>query len=258
MPLREIEPSPSLAVIMKFPESVPPRVLEVIHAALPRNEWPLDSAMAFLSHDAYRPVLAEIVCSLSDSPMALQVGTALELMQVGLQKLHARVEEDVAAASGLDNATRVLVGDYLTSGAFKLVARCDDLRILRAISDAMSETCELEVNVAGDRSGARRDEPTMVRPLGLAAGIVGAYMAGYTGCELDAASRFGQAVTGASARLHESVLRAGNPSQGIFLRSARRLLREANHYACVLHDATTNPHPVVLAATLIDRAREGR
>ncbi|QPF75939.1 hypothetical protein G8A07_25480 [Roseateles sp. DAIF2] len=178
---------------MSFPDSIHARLRAAVLASLPCQAAPVQLALGALLSAQHEPVHTLIACSFDESEACLHVGAALDLVHVGLQRLHARVDDPEAegGAALLGTAGNVLAGDYLTSGSFKLLVHCREMPVLQQVADAITRTCELECAALG-RPGPSPQERAI--PLGAAAARAGAMLARLTDAEgLALAERFGTA-----------------------------------------------------------------
>lgn len=179
--------------ITQFQDSLQDRLRAAVQASLPCQAAPVQLALGALLSAQQAPVHTLIACSLEDGDACLHVGAALDLVHIGLQRLHARVDaepESAGAAALLGTAGNVLAGDYLTSGSFKLLVHCGDLQVLEQVADAITRCCELECAALG-QAGPSAMERAL--PLGAAAARAGAMLAKLEAPSQDLAARFGAA-----------------------------------------------------------------
>jgi octaprenyl-diphosphate synthase len=222
-----------------------------VSRALPSRSPLIGTALALLLTDEASPIHAKIVCSIDDGAHALNVGAALNLIQIGLQRLHVRVDRVAADTLPLDQAASVLVGDYLTSGAFKLIATCPDFRVLRAISVAMTATCELET--AAIRREARADVNVDLHlPLGKAAGKAAGLLASHDGTTLAACTAFGAALAAADALVRRTAATRSRDALCELRGAAQAALKQAGRHAQALREATGNAR----APALVDEVAQ--
>ena len=198
-----------------FARAVHADVRALVARTLPSRSPLIAGALALLLADDAAPVLALVLRSLHGGDQATALGAALDLIQIGLQRLHVGTDGG-ASAPGFEQAAAILVGDYLTSGAFKLIAGCADLRVLRVIGDAMTLTCEREAGATLRRTRGTAVDPALLRPLGDAAGRAGALLAGFAPPATELAAAFGQqaaiAHAGLNARAAGAVAHADDPT----------------------------------------------
>lgn len=207
----------------QFQDSIQDRLRHAVQASLPCQAAPVQLALGALLSAQQEPVHALIACSLDEGDPTLHVGAALDLVHIGLQRLHARVDappETAGAAALLGTAGNVLAGDYLTSGAFKLLVHCNDLAVLQHVADAITHCCELECADMG-RAEARASARAL--PMGGAAARAGAMLAGLDEAAQILAQRYGEAMAAAllgseaeaadRASLHAAALQAAQALQ---------------------------------------------
>lgn len=175
---------------MSFPDdTLHERLRAAVQASLPCQAAPVQMALGALLSAQHEPMHTLIACSFDDSEACLHVGAALDLVHIGLQRLHAQVDNpEAAGAALLGTAGNVLAGDYLTSGSFKLLLHCRDMRALQRVADAITRTCELECAALGQQTpnGAER-----AQALGAAAAWAGAVLAGHDEAVQTLAHHFG-------------------------------------------------------------------
>lgn len=177
----------------QFQDSIQDRLRQAVQASLPCQAAPVQLALGALLSAQQEPVHALIACSLDEGDPTLHVGAALDLVHIGLQRLHARVDaapETAGAAALLGTAGNVLAGDYLTSGAFKLLVHCNDLAVLQHVADAITHCCELECAALGQAQPSAMER---AMPLGAAAARAGAMLAKLEAPSQEQAARFGAA-----------------------------------------------------------------
>lgn len=169
-----------------FADAVRHNLRAAVKASLPCQAAPVRLALDMLISEKSEPTYTLIACSLDDSDASLHIGAALDLLHIGLQRLHAQLASPEPEAF-LGQGAAVLAGDYLTSGAFKLLIRCQRMDVLREVAGAIALTCERECFAlsahvpAISRSG----------PLGTAAARAAATLAGYSSADVGLASQFG-------------------------------------------------------------------
>lgn len=211
---------------MSFPDSIHPRLRAAVLASLPCQAMPVQLALGALLSAQHEPLHALIACSFDEGEACLHVGAALDLVHIGLQRLHARVDDPEAGSALLGTAGNVLAGDYLTSGSFKLLLHCSDMRVLQQVADAITRTCELEAAALGQ---AERGS-ALAMPLGAAAGWAGAVLAGHAEAQQELARQFGAALAASQA----------GPDAAVHAEAALAAAR-------ALQQATGNARPLLLA-----------
>lgn len=226
--------------------SVPSRVSDALLSVLDSRAAPIEQARLLLKQGEATFVLSGIVCSFSDAQAGVELGAALELIHVGLHRLHVRIDDDRHLPMPLRPAGRVLVGDYLTSGAFRLLSRCPDPQALAAIGTAMVRTCEHEVMALGEEPGTEAVTRSYA-PLGEAAGIAGARLAGCAPEMLEDARRFGGALFVAHALQRHGLRETDVDRAAVLLAASRRASQTALASAQALHAATGLAAPLALA-----------
>lgn len=236
-----------------FPSSVRPRARDAVLATLPCQAAPVQAALGLMSGSWSGCLRTMITCSLDDRHPSLCVGAALDLMHIGLQRLHVMLDSPDGVPALLGTGATVLAGDYLTSGAFKLLVQCTDMQVLRLVSSAITRTSELEADsiglpLADLASYAAR--AARLAPLGDAAGRAGAQLAGLDAAFGDCAGRFGAQLLIVHA-LHKHADAAADEH----LTDALRLLAEqaaaqAGRDAATLLGATGNSRPLALVEAL--------
>lgn len=247
-----------------FPDSVLPRVRSVVQTALPCPAAPVQMALAALLADDAEPMRAMIACSLHDSEGTVQLGSALDLIDIGLRRLHAQVDDPSEMAALLGTAGNVLAGDYLTSGSFKLLVRCGDVQMLTRIADAITRTCEIVIQDGIDAAAGRQRDPTAsAAPLGEVAGRCAAVLAGYPDAMAAVAGLLGSRLVACHVllrRVRRDREEAGAPRTppDPRLAEAARLCAEAAVHAEALQAGTGNPRPVVLTAWMRERIDAAR
>lgn len=190
---------------MSFTDATHDRLRSAVLASLPCQAAPVQLALGALLSAAYEPRHTLIACAFDEGEPCLHVGAALDLVHIGLQRLHAQLDDPESDAALLGNAGNVLAGDYLTSGSFKMLLHCKDMRVLQLVADAITRTCELECEAHGQPRG-----PALARPLGEVAGLAGALLAGHDAAAQDLARRFGAALASDDA---EGALQAAQALQ---------------------------------------------
>lgn len=224
--------------ITQFQDSIQDRLRVAVQASLPCQAAPVQLALGALLSAQQVPVHTLIACSLDEGEACLHVGAALDLVHIGLQRLHARVDaepEQAGAAALLGTAGNVLAGDYLTSGSFKLLVHCGDLQVLEQVADAITRCCELEcADMGREGTGAA----ARALPMGAAAAGAGAVLAGLGKAEQALARHYGAALAAA--------LQAGMTEDSEAAALHRAAALEA---AQALEAATGNTRPLELVRT---------
>ena len=113
---------------MNFPETVIAGVHTAVASTLPCEALPVRNALLLLLSGKNIPIRALVTCSFHSGQPGINAGTALDLIHIGLQQLHAHVDATTGASALLGKAATVLAGDYLTTGAFRLLVRCADMQ----------------------------------------------------------------------------------------------------------------------------------
>lgn len=234
---------------MNFVEQVAPRIREAILNCLSSRAAPVMAALELALSD--HAILGLTVCSLADGQDAVEVGAAMQLIHVGMQRLHVDIDQAERSSPHLGTAANVLAGDYLSSGAFKLLANCRSLEALRLIGRAMATTCELETaHVASRRT--IRNEFVLSAPLGEAAGAIGSLLGGGLRAHMFTASSFGRSLSCANAYRRHAQLQQGREAT-ILLAKARQACFSAMQDAQTILSINGNPRPFALAEMLATR-----
>ncbi len=239
-----------------FPDSVLARVRRVVQDSLPCQAAPVQMALATLLTEDAEPLRAMIACSLHDGEAAVQVGAALDLIDIGLRRLHARVEDPGDMTALLGTAGNVLAGDYLTSGSFKLLVRSGDMAMLTRIADAITRTCELVIQEHVDAAAGRLpDAAAAPAPLGEVAGHCIALLAGHGEDVALTAARMGGRLAAcqvlARRARREPALDA--TAAKAMLAEAARLCDDAMLQAEALHAAIGNTRALTLTRWMRER-----
>lgn len=239
---------------MNFGDAVIAGVRAAVESTLTCQAAPVQLALHLLLSGQQMPIRALVTCSLHSGQAGIDAGTALDLIYISMQQLHAQVDATSGASALLGNAATVLAGDYLSTGAFRLLVRCADRQVLALASAAVNRVAELEAANLSRAQGAGDDPEPWLRtrqrlaaPLGEAAGAAGAILAGYPGPLVDVARRYGETLV-ASQVLHQEAgamerLEARTAMRG----AALDLCRQARREAQTLVTATGNGHPLELA-----------
>jgi phosphoglycolate phosphatase len=100
----------------------------------------------FLFSERHAPVRALLAACFWADDRAIRLGAALELMDTVLRRMHGGLAGEAGArAMELGDAAQILVGDYWTSGAFKLLVGLGDMRALQIVAAAATRASEAEV-----------------------------------------------------------------------------------------------------------------
>lgn len=241
-----------------FPASVRHRARDAVLATLPCQAAPVQAALSLMSGSWSGCLRTMIACSLDDRHPALCVGAALDLMHIGLQRLHVMLDSPDGVPALLGTGATVLAGDYLTSGAFKLLVHCTDMQVLRLVSSAITRTSELEADSIGTPLGdvaSYAARAARLAPLGDAAGRAGAQLAGLSPALGDCAGRFGEQVLIVHA-LHKHADTTVDDHHAAALRSlAEQAAAQASREATALLAATGNGRPIALIEALLAHLR---
>jgi len=239
---------------MNFPETVIASVQAAVASTLTCEALPVRHALRLLLSDQHTPIRALVTCSLHAGQPGIDAGTALDLIHIGLQQLHAHVDATSGASALLGNAAAVLAGDYLTTGAFRLLVRCADLRVLALVSDAVNRASELEATQLGLDPDARDDPSRLLQtrqqlaaPLGEAAGATGATLAGYSEPLAGAARRYGEYLVSSHVLQQEADAMPPSKARTALQDAALDLCRQATREARAIAAATGNGRPPELA-----------
>ena len=239
---------------MNFPEAVIAGVHAAVASTLTCEALPVRSALRLLLSDQHTPIRALVTCSLHAGQPGIDAGTALDLIHIGLQQLHAHVDATTGASALLGNAATVLAGDYLTTGAFRLLVRCADLQVLALVSDAVNRASELEATHLGRDRGTPYDPSRLLQtrqrlaaPLGEAAGATGATLAGYPEPLAGTARRYGQYLVSSHVLQQDADDMAPSEARTALQGAALDLCRQATQEARAIAMATGNGRPFELA-----------
>ena len=239
---------------MNFAETVIAAVHTAVASTLTCEALPVRGALRLLLSDQHTPIRALVTCSLHAGQPGIDAGTALDLIHIGLQQLHARVDATSGASALLGNAATVLAGDYLTTGAFRLLVRCADLQVLALVSNAVNRAAELEAgHLSPERDGVDgpaqwvRTRQRLAGPLGEAAGATGAALAGYPEPLAVVARRYGETLVASHVLLQEAHAMERGELRSALGSAARELCLRALQEARTLAMATGNGRPLELA-----------
>lgn len=239
---------------MNFTETVMTGVRAAVAGALTCEAAPVQLALRLLLSGRQMPIRALVTCAFHSGQPGINAGTALDLIYLSLQQLHAHVDATSGASALLGNAATVLAGDYLTTGAFRLLVRCADLQVLALVSDAVNRAAELE---AANLNHARftGDDPArwlgtrqrLAAPLGEAAGATGSALADYPAPLADVARRYGETLVASYVLLQEADAMDRFEARTALRRSALDLCRQATQEAHTIAMAAGNGRPLELA-----------
>lgn len=239
---------------MNFPETVIASVHAAVASTLTCEALPVRHALLLLLSGKNMPIRALVTCSLHSGQPGIDAGTALDLIHISLQQLHARVDATTGASALLGNAATVLAGDYLTTGAFRLLVRCADMQILALVSDAVNRASELEATHLGRDRGMPFDPSRLLQtrqrlaaPLGEAAGATGATLVGYPEPLAGAARRYGQYLVSSHVLQQEADAMDISEARTALQDAALDLCRQATQEARAIAAATGNGRPLKLA-----------
>lgn len=240
--------------IMNFPESVIASVHRAVASALTCEALPVRQALRMLLSGKNTPIRALVTYSLHPEQPGIDAGTALDLIHTSLQQLHAHVDTTSGTSAPLGNAATVLAGDYLTTGAFRLLVCCADMRVLALVSNAVNRASELEAANL-DLDQRTRCDPLLLlqtirllaTPLGEAAGAVGATLAGYPEPLAGTARRYGEYLVSSHVLQQEADDMAPSEACSALQGTALDLCRQATQEARAIAAATGNGRPLELA-----------
>lgn len=238
-----------------FPDSVRPRARQAVLAALPCQAEPVRTALSLMSGGWSGCLRAMIACSLDESEASLCVGAALDLTHIGLQRLHVMLDAPDSIPALLGTGATVLAGDYLTSGAFKLLLHCSDMQVLDLVSAAITRTSALEASHLGapvpDLLSQQVAAAERLAPLGHAAGQAGAWLAGHDPALRACAGAFGEQLVVCHA-LRKLAADPANVDRSAALQAlAERAAAGATHSASTLGEACGNRRPLALLAAVL-------
>lgn len=166
----------------KYPESLLPLIRAQVQDTLTCRAETVQLALEMHFAQRLGALRGLLACCLGESQPALDVGVALDLVHVSLQRLHVRLEDGTGVPAMMGTGACVLAGDYLTSAAFKVLIRCRDLPVLDRVARTITHTCEqdnraLETDPRG-RSRLRRRAALDLALAGVAA-EAGAILSGH-------------------------------------------------------------------------------
>ena len=241
---------------MNFSETVIAGVHTAVASALPCEALPVRNALFLLLSGQNIPIRALVTCSLYPEQSGIDAGTALDLIHIGLQQLHSRVDATTGASALLGTGATVLAGDYLTTGAFRLLVRCTDRQVLALVSDAVNRASELEAASLGLDQRSPYD-PLRLRllaaPLGEAAGTTGATLAGYPELLVGTARRYAEYLVSSYVLRQEADDMAPSQARTALHGAALDLCLLATEEAWAIMTATGNGRPLELAELIAAR-----
>ena len=245
---------------MNFPETVIAGVHAAVASTLTCEALPVRHALRLLLSGKNTPIRALVTCSLYPAQPGIDAGTALDLIHIGLQQLHARVDATTGASALLGTGATVLAGDYLTTGAFRLLVRCADLQVLALVSDAVNRASELEATHLGrdrgtpyDPSRCLQTRQRLAAPLGEAAGATGATLAGYPDPLAGAARRYGEYLVSSHVLHQEADAMDISEARTALQGAALDLCLQATQEARAITTAAGNGRPLELAELIATR-----
>jgi hypothetical protein len=218
-----------------------------IRQSLPSNAGPINLAVELVKCGLV-PVRAAVALSFSTGAAAIQLAAALELMNLSVHHLHHKLDHQRRAGLGIGIAADVLVGDYMSTGAFRLLVQCGDMAVMGVIANAVQQACEAEMlsycvtPESQQQDGSSEAIARCARPLGTAAGLAGAILAQYGDESRPMAANFGRHVCEAQAL----VAMALDPCTGspcALIEAAKAALLQADQAAEVLFTLTGNDGP---------------
>ena len=239
---------------VSFTETVIASVRAAVASTLTCDAAPVQLALRLLLSGQQMPIRALVTCSFHSGPEGIDAGAALDLIHLSLQRLHASVDAPSGASALLGNAAVVLVGDYLTTGAFRLLVRCADIRVLTLVSDAVNRASELESIQLGPNLDGQHDPSRLLQirqqlaaPLGEAAGAAGATFAGYPEPLAGTARRYGEYLVSSYVLQQEADDMIPSPGRTALQSAALDLCRQTPREARAIATATGNARPFELA-----------
>ena len=235
-----------------FPE-VGAAIGSAIRASLTSRAMPVNLALAMVT-DGLVPVHAAVALALATGPQAVDLAAALELMYLSVHRLHRQLDHPQRDGLGIGTAADVLVGDYLSTGAFRLLVRCGDMGVMRVIAQAVQRACEAELLACRP---AALDDPAdhlaavadCAAPLGQAAGMAGALLAQGDPGILQLAGRFGRHACTAHALASHAASAIGG-CHGKLAAAAESELKSMRAAANALERQAGNPGPRRLCTEL--------
>lgn len=179
----------------------------------------------------------------------------LEIIYTSLQRLHARMDRGEEQALAFGTGAVVLVGDYLTSGAFRLLADCADMRLLSVVATAVNQASELEVAQLGmDQTDISPQlMQRLVAPLAIAAGDIGSILAGYPPDLAITVRVFAEHLVASHILLLDAECAAPGSVRASSFGAASNLCHRAIHAADAIAAVTGNYRPRELAGGIVAR-----
>ena len=230
---------------------------QTVFGSLACEAAPVRLALMALFGDQAEPVRALALDALAGDASSLRLGAAIELIDAGLRRLHGELDQDGSLAEELGAAAAVLTGDYLTSGAFKLLVEHGQWHGMQVVALAAVQASQAEAAAQAQLQsrGAVEAPPvdaawwlarhrSRAEPLGQAAGESGAALAGLADESRTAAVEFGGRIATAQSLLRAA--RAGDDGSDICLRLCHDELDAARRLAERLEATTSNRRPGLL------------
>jgi hypothetical protein len=220
---------------------------DTIRQSLPSTAGPINLAVKLVKCGVL-PVRAAVVLSFSKGAAAVQLAAALELMNLSVHHLHHKLDHQQRGGLGVGIAADVLVGDYMSTGAFRLLVQCGDMAVMGVIAHAVQHACEAEMvsycaTPASQQQGASAEAiAACARPLGAAAGLAGAILAQHGDEVGPFAANFGRHVCEAQA-LAAMASDPGTESSCALIEAAMAALLLADRAAEELFTLTGNDGP---------------
>lgn len=184
---RPLPATPS--VTPKYPESLLPRIRALVQETLTCQAETVQLALEMHFAQRLGALRGLLACCLGEGQPAMDVGVALDLVHVSLQRLHVRLEDGTGVPAMMGTGACVLAGDYLTSAAFKVLIRCRDLPVLDRVARTITHTCEQDNRaLETDARGFGRNRRRAALDLALAgvAAEAGAILSGHADLALPA------------------------------------------------------------------------
>lgn len=230
-------------------QEVSARIDVAIRQSLPNRALPIDLALA-MAREGIVPMRAAVALSLTAATGAVELAAALELMYLAVHRLHHQLDHERRDGLGMGVAADVLVGDYLSTGAFRLLVQCANMAVMGVISHAVQRSCEAElVALLAAPAFGQNAMAELVRctePLGEAAGRAGAILDCCDDDMVALAGRFGRNACVAAALRHADAADDG------FATAATAALRQAEADAEQIYACTMNEGPRRVCAALRD------
>lgn len=242
---------------MNFHEAVITGISATVARVLTCEAAPVQLALRLLLSGQRIPIRALVTSSFHPGQGSIDVGTALDLIHLGLQQLHAHVDAASSPSVQMGNAAAVLAGDYLTTGAFRLLVRSADLQVLALVSSEVNRAAELEAaNLSSERNGVNdpkqwaRTRQRLAATLGGAAGATGATLAGYPKPLIDVARSYGETLVASHVLWQEAHVMECLDARIALKCAARDLCLQATQEARTIATARGNGRPLELAALI--------